>query len=54
MVASIYSRKTYPHAMRHYTLTKAGPCLVATSLPVFVATVRKMLGLFWLNVTQDP
>src|SRR5829696_2405165 len=50
VIATIYSHKTYLHAMGHYTLTE--PCLVAPDTPVSAPTVAKPGHLFAQWVTK--
>jgi hypothetical protein len=50
VIATIYSHKTYLHAMGHYTLTE--PCLGAPDSPVSSPTLAKLDHLFaqWVTI----
>ena len=50
VIATIYSHKTYLHAMGHYTLTE--PCLVAPDSPVSAPTVANPEHLFAQWITK--
>jgi hypothetical protein len=50
VIATIYSHKTYLHAMGHYTLTE--PCLVAPDFPVSAPTVANPERLFAQWITK--
>jgi hypothetical protein len=50
VIATIYSHKTYLHAMGHYTLTES--CLVAPDFPVSAPTVSNPEHLFAKWITK--
>src|SRR5215210_9291332 len=50
VIATIYSHKTYLHAMGHYTLTE--PCLVAPDSPVSAPTLATPEHLFAQWITK--